>query len=233
MGGIYFLIPLYNEEKIIGSVLRQLMGQGFSKIVIVNDGSTDNSAQIVKMFEGVLLINHLINRGQGAALATGLEYLSDVEDCEYVVTFDADGQHQLGDVIKMVNILKNNADLDIIMGSRFIEKSKSNVPYIRKIILKFGVFFLQFMYGLRISDAHNGLRVIRQSVIHKMIPKLDDFSHASEILYLIKTNKFNYQECPTQIIYSEYSLEKGQHSLNAIKIALKTIWHKINVLIFE
>jgi glycosyltransferase involved in cell wall biosynthesis len=230
---IYFLIPAYNEASIIGEVLQNLIHNEQYNIVVVNDGSKDNTAEIVKSFKNVTLINHVINRGQGAGLATGLDYLSQVEDCDYVVTYDADGQHRLEDALQMVEVLKENPELDIIIGSRFIETTRTNVPLTRKITLKLGVVFLKFVYGLKITDAHNGLRVIRKRVLVKMIPKLDNFSHASEMTYLIKAHNLNFKEFPTHIIYSEYSLSKGQSSMNSVRIALTTLWHKIGVLVFE
>lgn len=226
-------MPAYNESKIIGSVIQKLIDRGFKNIVVVNDGSTDNTKEIVSQYLEVKLISHVINRGQGAALATGLDYLSTVNQCEYICTYDSDGQHGLEDVLLMLNELENDATLDIVIGSRFVEDTNTNAPLSRKITLKLGTLFLRFVYGLKITDAHNGLRVMRKSIAYKMIPKLDDFSHASEMTYLIKHHKMNYKEFPTNIIYSDYSLAKGQSSLNSIKIAFKTIMHKFNVLIFE
>ena len=233
MQNIYFLIPVYNEEKVIAQILQALIDHNCLNVVVVNDGSTDQSAREISAFKHVIQINHLINRGQGAALATGLEYLSQKEDCDYIVTFDADGQHSIDNALGMIETLKNNADLDIVMGSRFLEKTSSDIPLMRKLILKLGIVFLRFIYGLRISDAHNGLRAVRKRVAKKIIPKLNDFTHASEIIYLIKMNRLRYQEYPTNIGYSEYSLSKGQRSSNFINIAIKTMVHKINILIFE
>ena len=230
---IYFLIPAYNEGSVIGDVLQNLINSGQHNLVVVNDGSKDNTAEIVKSFQNVTLINHVINRGQGAGLATGLDYLSQLEDCEYVVTYDADGQHRLEDALQMAEILKNNPELDIVLGSRFVETTNTNAPFTRKITLKLGVLFLKFVYGLKITDAHNGLRVIRKRALLKMLPKLDGFSHASEMTYLIKAHNLNFEEYPTHIIYSEYSLSKGQSSMNSIRIALETLWHKFGVLVFE
>lgn len=229
----YFLIPIYNEANVIGHVLDHLFESNCRDIVIVNDGSTDHSADIIKTYQHITLIHHPINRGQGAALATGLDYLSHIKDCAYVVTFDADGQHQVDDALKMIQYLEEHADLDLLIGSRFIDNAQSNVPPLRQIILKLGVIFLRFIYALPLTDTHNGLRVIRKRAIHLIIPSLDDFSHASEILHLIKINNLKYQEYPTNILYSTYSLNKGQGSLNSINIALKTLWHKLQVLIFD
>ena len=230
---VYILIPAYNEDKVIGGVLSSLIENGFTNLCVVNDGSTDNTKQEILKIKNVILLNHIINRGQGASLATGMEYLSQLSGCKYVVTFDADGQHQIQDITAMVSVLEENKDLELIIGSRFIEKTNTNAPLTRKITLKMATIFLRFVYGLKISDAHNGLRVIRQNVITKLIPNLDDFSHASEIMYSIKVNKLKFIEFPTDITYSEYSLNKGQSSLNSIKLAIKTIIHKINVFLFE
>ena len=230
---VYILIPAYNEDKVIGGVLSSLIENGYTNLCVVNDGSTDNTKQEILKIKNVILLNHIINRGQGASLATGMEYLSQLSGCKYVVTFDADGQHQIQDITAMVSVLEENKDLELIIGSRFIEKTNTNAPLTRKITLKMATIFLRFVYGLKISDAHNGLRVIRQNVITKLIPNLDDFSHASEIMYSIKVNKLKFIEFPTDITYSEYSLNKGQSSLNSIKLAIKTIIHKINVFLFE
>lgn len=230
---LYFLIPAFNEAQSISNVINELLENNQRNILVINDGSTDNTAEIIAQFSEVKLINHIINRGQGASLATGFEYLSSIVNCEFVCTYDADGQHRLEDVLAMQEILLMQPDLDIVIGSRFLETTDTNAPLTRKIVLRLGVLFLRFVYGLEITDAHNGLRVIRKRVLWQMTPKLDDFSHASEMTYLIKVHKLKFQEYPTDIIYSEYSLSKGQSSLNAIKIALKTILHKFTVLIFE
>lgn len=233
MTGVYILIPAYNEGKVIGSVINDLIRNKYTHICVVNDGSTDETKQEVLKYKNVILLNHFINRGQGASLATGMDYLSQLPECKYIVTFDADGQHNIQDVGKMMDILEKKNELDLVIGSRFVDKTNTNAPFSRKVTLKLGTLFLRFIYGLKVSDAHNGLRVIRRDVITKLIPRLDDFSHASEIMYDIKINKLKFLEFPTDINYSEYSLGKGQSSVNSIKIAVKTIVHKINVFLFE
>lgn len=233
MDDVYILVRAYNEGKVIGGVINDLIENGYTNICVVNDGSSDNTKQEVSKYKNVTLLNHFINRGPGASLATGLDYLSQLSQCRYVVTFDGDGQHSTYNVGKMIEVLETNAELDLVIGSRFIEKTDTNAPFSRKIVLKMGTIFLRFIYGLRVSDPHNGLRVIRRKVVTKLIPRLDDFSYASEIMYEIKVNKLKFSEYPTDITYSEYSLSKGQSSLNSINIALKTIIHKINVFLFE
>jgi polyprenyl-phospho-N-acetylgalactosaminyl synthase len=230
---VYILIPAYNEQKSIAAVLQNLLLEGFQHICVVNDGSLDCTAQEVKKFPQVILLNHPMNRGQGASLATGLDYLRNQQNCDYVVTFDADGQHNVSCVQGMLALVEKNKDIDIVLGSRFLTKTNTNAPFKRRLVLFLATLFLRFMYGLNITDAHNGLRVMKKSAIGVLIPKNDDFSHASEILYGIKEAKLNYVEYPTHILYTEYSMQKGQSSWNAFKIAFLTVMHKIKVLVFE
>jgi glycosyltransferase involved in cell wall biosynthesis len=230
---VYILIRAYNECKMIGVVLQDLLQAGFRHICVVNDGSLDCTAQEVKKFPQVTLINHPMNRGGGAALATGLEYLQSQQNCDYVVTFDADGQHNVSCVQGMLGLVEKNKNIDVVLGSRFLIKTNTNVPVLRRMVLFLGTIFLRLMYGLKITDAHNGLKVIKKSAIGSLIPRNDDFSYASEMLYGIKKARLHYVEYPTHILYTEYSMRKGQSSWNAFKIAFLTIMHKIKVLVFE
>jgi glycosyltransferase involved in cell wall biosynthesis len=131
MTEVYILIPAYNEGKVIGNVISNLVKNGYTKICVVNDGSTDNTKQEVLKYKSVILLNHFINRGQGASLATGMEFLSQLADCKYIVTFDADGQHNIQDIGKMISVLEKNKELDLVIGSRFIEKTNTNAPLTR------------------------------------------------------------------------------------------------------
>ncbi|MBT6505618.1 glycosyltransferase family 2 protein, partial [Candidatus Woesearchaeota archaeon] len=111
---IYFVIPAYNEEKIIGSVLKKLNKNGYFKIIVINDNSSDNTHKISKKYAYV--INHKKNRGQGAALRHGINYCLKQSKCKYIVTFDADGQHRIED---LNNMLKPVIDkkCEITLGS--------------------------------------------------------------------------------------------------------------------
>ena len=93
--------------------------------------------------------------------------------------------------------------------------------------------FLRFMYGLNITDAHNGLRVFRKTAGFRMCPTIDDMAHASEILYLIKKYHLKYAEYPVEIVYSEYSLQKGQKTSYCIRLGFSTIFHKLALLFFD
>lgn len=228
---VFFIIPAYNEEQSIAEVLESLLQKGYEQIIVVNDGSTDRTAGIVRNYP-VMLLNHIINRGQGAALHTGIQAAVNNAACEYIVTFDADNQHQPEDVEGMLQFLERS-EYDIILGSRFLGKRSETLPQSRKIVLKLATLFLRFIYGLNITDAHNGLRVFRKSIGLRICPTTDDMVHASEILYLIKKYRLKYAEYPVEIVYSEYSLQKGQKTSYFLKLGFSTIFHKLALLFFE
>ncbi len=228
---IYFIIPAYNEGTVIAGVLEELIACGYKKIVVVNDGSNDNTSETVKSFP-VILIEHIINRGQGAALGSGITYALKNSDCKLIVTFDADGQHRLEDVERMISIIESEK-CDIVIGSRFLSLRNDKLPFGRRIILKLASHFLRFIYGLKLTDAHNGLRVFRKECGNKLIPTMDRMVHASEMIYLIKKHSLIYRESPVKINYTKYSLSKGQKTSDFINLGLLTIYHKIILIFFE
>ncbi len=227
----YIVVCAYNEEKAIASVINGLNEMGFRKIVVVNDGSSDETGNVVRNFP-VVLIEHIINRGQGAAIATGLEYCSRLEDCKFIATFDADSQHRPEDLEKMAEMIFNS-DSDIVLGSRFLDLKSESMPFGRKFILKCAALFIRFMYGLKFTDAHNGLRIMKKEVCRKIMPFTDGMLHASEMIYLIKKNRLKYLESPVKINYTEYSISKGQKSSGFAYLGFLTIYHKIILLLFE
>jgi len=228
---LYFVIPAYNEAQVIGEVIENLFENGFKNIVVVNDGSKDHTKEVVSRYQ-VVLLNHIINRGQGAALRTGIEFASKQDECKYIVTYDADGQHRLEDVESMLKTISSQ-NLDIILGSRFIKNENENMPLGRWIMLKFATLFLGFVYGLNFTDAHNGLRLFKKECASKILPTIDNFVHASEIPYLIKKNRLNYTEIPVKIKYTNYSIGKGQKTSNFLRVGKYTLLHKLQMIFFD
>nr|HPO50101.1 glycosyltransferase family 2 protein [Spirochaetota bacterium] len=108
-----------------------------------------------------------------------------------------------------------------------------NMPISRRIMLKFATLFLRIIYGLNLTDAHNGLRLFKKDCALKIAPSIDNFVHASEIPYLIKKSKLKYKEIPVKIKYTEYSLSKGQKTSNFIRVGKYTILHKLQMIFFD
>lgn len=210
---VAIIIPVYNEEKVIAQTVKSVQQQ-FKHVVCVDDGSSDDSsAEIAKT--KAYLIEHPINMGQGAALQTGIEFAR-LLPVDYFVTFDADGQHNVRDVLYMFDEI-NKGKYDIILGSRFLGQT-IGASKIKLFILRLAVRFSNLTTGLKLTDTHNGLRVFNRRVAETMRITLPDMAHASEILGIIVDNKYKYKEVPVTVEYTEYSRGKGQSLVNAVNI---------------
>ncbi len=192
-------------------------------IVVVDDGSKDHSyAQAC--LEGVHLLRHIVNLGQGAALETGIEYAKKM-GCKYVVTFDADGQHCAEDIERFVQVLREDK-ADIVLCSRFLGKAE-NIPTLKKYFLKIAAFVERIMTGISLTDTHNGFRAINIAKFPDFAITQNRMSHASEIIDLIKRLKMRYMELPCTIRYSDYSISKGQSMMNSVNIIVEYILAKV------
>ncbi|MEI8096966.1 MAG: glycosyltransferase family 2 protein [Candidatus Moraniibacteriota bacterium] len=224
MSSIYILIPAYNEEKVIGSVISDLKSHGYNNILIVDDGSKDKTVEITEQ-AGVEVLKHLINRGQGASLQTGFQYLAREYSPDVIVTFDADGQHQTKDIASLIQPILNNT-ADIVLGSRFLD-TKCHIPTTRRIILRLGILFTNTISQIRLTDTHNGLRALNSKAYNSIIITHRGMEHASDIIDEITKNKLRYKEVPVTITYSEYSKNKGQKNLDFIKLGIKILINKL------
>ena len=173
----WLIVPCYNEGTVIFDVLTHAR-ETFPNIVAVNDGSRDDSAAQIRA-AGAHLVNHPVNLGQGAAIQTGVEYARSQPGARYFVTFDADGQHQVKDVVRMVERLRAEP-VDIIVGTRFAGQDNSQVPWIKRVVLKTVVLLSPRTKKLGLSDAHNGLRAFNRKVADEMNIRMNGMSHASE-----------------------------------------------------
>lgn len=126
-------MPVYNEATVVGDVVRGLR-QKFLRVIAVDDGSTDGSAQVCRE-AGAVVVQHAVNLGQGAALQTGLTFALRQQDVEFLVTFDSDGQHRVEDALKLVAVLREQPDKTVALGSRFLDGTTS-VSTLKRIVLK-------------------------------------------------------------------------------------------------
>lgn len=221
---IWVLIPAYNEETSIAAVVSDLRQHGYHHMLVVDDGSKDATASEAERL-GVEVLRHIINRGQGAALRTGINYLKEAYRPRIIVTFDADGQHQAKDIAHLIRpILADEAD--IVLGSRFLSRGNS-IPFLRKLVLKAGIAFTYLMSRMPLTDTHNGLRAMNRKASASIVITHRGMEHASDIIDEIRRNRLRYCERPVHIIYSEYSLHKGQHTLSFMKMGIKLILKKL------
>ncbi len=222
---IFVVIPAYNEEKTLAKVISELKSSGYCNIVLVDDGSQDNTS-LIGLKNSIYTLRHLVNLGQGAALRTGILFALS-QGADIIITFDADGQHQVSDIPKLVKPILQ-AGVDVSLGSRFCKGAVvENIPFSRRLFLKLGIIFTRIISGIKVTDTHNGLRALSRKAAQKINISLNGMAHASEILDEISKHKLSYVEVPVKIRYTEQSLKKGQSTLNAFKIATRVIIKKL------
>lgn len=220
---IFVIIPAYNEATVIRYIAEKLLNKKYS-VIVVDDASKDNSRQALLGLP-VYYTRHSSNLGQGAAIQTGIE-LALKKNAAYLVTFDADGQHDADDIEKMIGLLqKENAD--IVFGSRFLQGAATNVPVLRKLVLKTARFINYLASGILLTDANNGLRVMTRDAAMKMKITENRSSHNAQVQNLVCYHKLKYAECPVSISYSDYSKKKGIRNISSIRILYDLILYKI------
>ena len=221
----HIVIAAWNEEKNIATVIRTLKSEGYKNIIVVDDGSEDKTYDQIKK-EGATALRHIVNRGQGAALQTGMTHAI-LNGAEYIVHFDADGQHDAKEIKHMLKPILDG-EVEATLGSRFLKKQ--NIPWIRKVTLKGAILVIYLFYGVKLSDAHNGFRALSRSAAKKTIITMDRMEHASEIIDRIKRGKIKYKEIPVTITYKEEHLKegrKGQGQFDSLSIVFKMLQKKI------
>lgn len=217
--GVWLVVPLYNEGEVIADVVHEAR-RTFPQIVCVDDGSTDNSAAEARR-AGARVVQHPVNLGQGAALQTGMAYALSDPGMRWVVTFDSDGQHQVSDVLAMLE--KARAEqLDVVFGSRFLD-DRTQAGALKKLVLRLAVAYTNLTTHTRLSDAHNGLRLLNRETAARLDIQQNRMAHASEIVQQIGEMNVRYAESPVHILYTDYSKAKGQSLWNAVNILVELI----------
>ncbi|MCW1958997.1 MAG: glycosyltransferase family 2 protein [Mycobacterium sp.] len=212
---VWIIVPAFNEAQVIGAVIADLRAV-FAHVVCVDDGSRDDTAQVA-LRAGAHVVSHPVNLGQGAAIQTGVEYARHQPGAEVFATFDADGQHRIKDLLAMLDRLSRD-DVDVVIGSRFTGSTITATPPLKRLILRAAALLSPSSRRLHLTDAHNGLRVFNRTVADRLNLTMSGMSHAGEFIKLIDENRWRVAEEPVEILYTEYSLSKGQPLLNGINI---------------
>ncbi|MFO0970113.1 MAG: glycosyltransferase family 2 protein [Gemmataceae bacterium] len=210
---VWIVMAAYNEESRLGHTLAQLLPR-YANVVVVDDGSRDATAEVA-LAQDVWVLRHLINLGQGAALQTGIDFALR-QGAQFIVTFDADGQHDAAEIDRLLEPLRAGA-ADVALGSRFLGATV-HMPWTRRLVLKLGVLFTRVFSRIRVTDAHNGFRAFTRDAARKVRISQNRMAHASEILDQIVHHGLRYVEVPVTIRYSQDTLAKGQSSWNALRI---------------
>ena len=217
---LFIVIPAFNEASVISQVLnkipKKIKNVNSIETIVINDGSTDQTSKISKR-ENVIVLDHILNRGAGAATKTGIEYAKR-NKADIVITFDADGQHDHMDILEIIKpVIANKADL--VIGSRFLKKQK--VPTDRFLLNKGANVVTLLLFGALSSDSQSGLRAFSKHATELIDFKSDRMEFSSEILLEAKRNNLKVVEIPVRAIYTSYSKAKGQKNRNALPIFIR------------
>jgi len=190
-------IPAYNEEKNIAKVIVKLKKIS-DEIIVCNDGSSDLTSEIAKNL-GVIVIDHENNLGYGAGINSIIKKAKEI-DTDILVTFDADGQHRVEDVKKVIEPIKNG-DADLVIGSRFLSKTKEKIPEYRKIGINIITKVTNAGLKKKITDSQSGFRAYSKDLISKL--DISDMGMGISTEILIKTNSLGFRitEIPITILY--------------------------------
>lgn len=210
---VTIVMPALNEEKVISDVISSVKEKGFKDIIVVDDGSRDKTASKAKK-AGAEVISLKKNKGVGKATKKGIEHALS-KKAEIIVTFDSDGQHSAADIEKVIKPIVNK-EVDVVIGTRL--KNPKGMPLVR-IIGNFGLNVITYLlFFVWTTDSQSGFKAFSRKAASKIKIKSSGMEFCSEIIKEIGANKIRYKEVPIQTIYTDYSISRGQSSLNAFRI---------------
>lgn len=223
---IFIVIPIYNEEKVVAGVINEIKNAGYENIIAVDDGSSDDTFNIISSIPGVTALRHKINRGKGAATKTGIE-AAKLLGADIIVTMDGDGQHDPQDIENLTKPLKSQK-CDVVLGTR--PKDRKKMPLLRVIANHIGNFFTWYLYGLWVYDSQSGFRAYSQKSANLINTKGDRYEYDSEVIREIYLNKLKYCQVPIRVKYTDYSKQKmhQQGFINGFKTLYKMIMKLIS-----
>ncbi len=218
LDGVFVVIPAFNEGRVLASTVEDLLREGWNHLVIVDDGSTDETPHVAQSLP-VQYLRHAVNLGQGAALQTGTTFAL-TQDAQIVVHFDADGQHPANQIDALAKPIADG-QADVVLGSRFLDPTAvAEVPKARRWMLRAAAGLTNTLYGVDLTDAHNGMRALSRNAAGQIVLYENRYAHASEIIAQIRKHRLRYREVPVTIRYTSYSLSKGQPLSNSLELAL-------------
>ncbi len=222
----WIVIPAYNEGTIIQSVIAEIRSAGYENIIIVDDGSTDDTYEKAKEIPGIVVLKHLINRGKGAATKTGIE-AAKLFDAHIIVTLDGDGQHSPSDIARLIEPIQQN-HCDVVLGTRL--KNPIGMPWYKILANHIGNAITWYFYGLWVSDSQSGFRAYSRHASELINTRTDRYEYDSEVIREIYVYKLKYREVPIEVRYTEYSMGKVQKQgfINGLKTFYKIIWNLLS-----
>lgn len=215
---ILVIIPVYNEGARVLRVVEDVKRAGFNRILIVDDGSTDNTKETLAHSE-VHYVRHFINRGQGAAVQTGFDIAVE-EKVEFVIVIDGDGQFNPANITRVaMPLIKNEADL--VIGSRF--KQHNKIPVLRRLYNWIASLLTYLLSGIYIGDSQSGFRGLNKHALESIYLRSSGYEFCTEMIREASDTHLRICEVPVDVYYTEDSLKKGQSFATGVKTAGKLL----------
>lgn len=210
MKRVWIVMPAYNEERSIGGALDALRREGYRRVIVVDDGSRDRTAEIARA-KGAVVVSHERNRGLGAALRTGLEGARR-RGAEVAVTFDADGQH---DPRAIRGLLKALDGADLAIGVR----RREGMP-LHKRVGNFGLDVITRMLGGPLTDSQSGFRAFNRRALEAIRIRSNRYEVSSEIVIQARREELRLRDVPIEALFTDYSKARGTTIASGLRIFL-------------
>lgn len=219
--GVYLVVPAFNEEKTVSEVIENIANRGYH-VILVNDGSKDDTLKLakkskVKYPNNIFVLSHIINRGLGAALKTGMTAALKHE-AKYIVTFDADGQHEVNDIAKVCKPLKSGI-AEAVIGARPF----NDMPFSKNFANTVMNVLTWVFYKTKVKDSQSGLRAFTADAASKIDVVSQGYGVSSEFIKEISNNHIKLDEVTITTIYTPETQEKGTNAIVGFKIMMKMI----------
>ncbi|WP_458456948.1 glycosyltransferase family 2 protein [Methanobrevibacter sp.] len=220
----YVILPAYNEATRIQPVIEEIAKKGY-KMVIVNDGSSDNTLDIVKQSQrkyphNIYIYSHVINRGVGVAMQTGFDAVLKYNP-KYIVNMDSDGQHDADDLENVLEPLVTGR-AEAVIGVRPLK----DMPLSRNIANSIMNLLTRIFYKVDVSDSQTGFRAITIDALKKININARGYLISSEFIREVNDNNIPFEEVPIRTIYTPETQAKGTNVTVAFKILIQMIRHQ-------
>lgn len=214
---IVAVIPAYNEGERVGNVVSEAK-QFVDTVIVVDDGSSDDTAMHAKK-AGAHVYRHIENCGAGAATMTGIDAAREM-NADVIVTLDADEQHNPDDIPALLQPI-TSGDADVAFANRFGQRNR--IPFIRRLFNGIGNLITFAATGKWVSDSQCGFKVFGPKAVQQIDLRMSGYEFCTEIVRECAQHRWKTIEVPAKVLYSEYTLAKGQSFANGVRTALKIL----------
>jgi glycosyltransferase involved in cell wall biosynthesis len=217
---VFVVMPAFNEAPAIEAAIQEVAASGYRRIIVVDDGSDDDTYERARAMGGVIALRHMLNRGKGAAVKTGIE-AAKMLGAAAVVTIDADGQHNPAAIAGMLALIDQG--YDVVLGSRL--KNPKGMPFHKVAANLAGNGVTWMLYGLWVTDSQSGLRAYSKRAVDLIDARTDRYEYDTEVIREIKRHRLKFVEVPIDVRYTAYSMSKRHkmNLVNGVKILIKLL----------